>query len=90
MMTSMLVGLALLMVSGGNCAGQKGGQSPSITQKEVSLNRGNDGQKVSAKVGQPIVVTLQTTGGGHCLAKTKSAFEINNIEKRDVTLWHAM
>ena len=65
MMTSMLVGLALLMASGGNCAGQKGGQSPSITQKEVSLNRGNDGQKVSAKVGQPIVVTLQTIGGGH-------------------------
>jgi hypothetical protein len=65
MMTSMLVGLALLMASAGNCAGQKGGQSPSITQKEVSLNRGNDGQKVSAKVGQPIVVTLQTIDGGH-------------------------
>ena len=65
MMTSILVGLALLMASGGNCAGQKGGQFPSITQKEVSLNRGNDGQEVSAKVGQPIVVTLQTIGGGH-------------------------
>jgi hypothetical protein len=65
MMTSILVGLALLMASGGNCAGQKGGQSPSITQKEVSLNRGNDGQKASAKLGQPIVVTLQTIGVGH-------------------------
>jgi hypothetical protein len=65
MITSILVGLALFMASGGNCAGQKGGQSPSTTQKEVSLNRGNDGQKISLKVGQPIVVTLQTIGGGH-------------------------
>ena len=65
MMTSILVALALLMASGGNCAGEKGGQSPSTTQKEVSLNRGNDGQKISVKVGQPIVVTLQTIGGGH-------------------------
>jgi hypothetical protein len=30
----------------------------------LSLNRANDGQHVSAKVGQPIVVTLQTIGGG--------------------------
>lgn len=65
MMTSILVTLALLMASGVNCAGQKASQATSITQKEVSLNRGNDGQKVSAKVGQPIIVTLQTIGGGH-------------------------
>ncbi len=64
-MTSILVALALLMVSGGNCAGQEASQSSSITQKEVSLSRANDGQKVSAKLGQPIVVTLQTIGGGH-------------------------
>jgi hypothetical protein len=62
-MTSISVALALLMALGGNCAGQAS-QSPS-SQKEVSLNRANDGQKVSAKVGQRIVVTLQTIGGGH-------------------------
>jgi len=60
MMTSILVGLAFLIASGGNSAGQKGGQFPSITQKDVYLNRGNDGQKVFA-----FVVTLQTIGGGH-------------------------
>jgi hypothetical protein len=64
MMTSSLVALALLMASGGNWTGQKVGQSPSIKRKEVSLNRANDGQKVSAKAGQSIVVTLQTIGGG--------------------------
>jgi hypothetical protein len=64
-MTSVLVALAFLMSWGGNCGGQKASQSPSITQKEVSLNRANDGQKVSSKVGQPIVVTLQTIGCGH-------------------------
>lgn len=64
-MTSILVALALLMASGTNCAGQQTSQSRSIPQKEVSLNRANDGQKISAKVGQPIVVTLQTIGGGH-------------------------
>jgi hypothetical protein len=30
----------------------------------LSLNRANDGQHFSARVGQPIVVTLQTIGGG--------------------------
>lgn len=65
MMTSILIELAFLIASGGNSAGQKGGQFPSITQKEVYLNRGNDGQQVFAKVGQPIVVTLQAIGGGH-------------------------
>jgi hypothetical protein len=65
MMTSILVALALLMSSGTNCAGQQTSQSRSIPQKEVSLNLANDGQKISAKVGQPIVVTLQTIGGGH-------------------------
>jgi len=65
MMTAILVALALLLASGGNCAGQRANQSPIIPQKEVSLNRANDGQKISANVGQPIVVTLQTIGGGH-------------------------
>src|ERR1700693_5780016 len=40
-------------------------QAPSPAQRPpVSLNRANDGQQVSAKVGQPIVVTLQTIGEG--------------------------
>jgi hypothetical protein len=65
MMTSILVALALLMASCGNSSGQKVGTSPSIKQHELILNRANDGQHVSAKVGQPIVVTLQTIGGGH-------------------------
>jgi hypothetical protein len=65
MMTSILLPLAFLMASGGNCADQKASQSPGAPQKAVSLNRANDGQKISAKVGQPIVVTLQTIGGGN-------------------------
>lgn len=64
-MASMLVALALLMASPGNCDGQNAGPSQSIAQKQVSLNRSNDGQKISANVGQPIVITLQTIGGGN-------------------------
>jgi hypothetical protein len=64
-MTSILVALALLMASCGNSSSQKVRTSQSITQPELFLNRANDGQHVSAKVGQPIVVTLQTIGGGH-------------------------
>jgi hypothetical protein len=63
-MTPILVALVLLMATCGNSAAQKAGTSPSITQEELSLSRANDGQHVSAKVGQPIVVTLQTIGGG--------------------------
>ena len=65
MMTSLLVALALLMASGGNCDAQSASPSQSTAQKQVSLNRSNDGQKISAKVGQPIVITLQTIGGGN-------------------------
>lgn len=65
MMIPTLVTLALLMASGGDCAGQKALQSSSSTEQEVHLNRANDGQNVSAKIGQAIVVTLQTIGGGH-------------------------
>jgi hypothetical protein len=64
-MTSMLVALALLMAFGGNSAGQKVGTPSGATQEELHLNRANDGQHVSAKVGQRTVVTLQTIGGGH-------------------------
>jgi len=65
MMTSILLALALLMASDGSYGAQKASQSPRTTQKEVALNRADDGQKVWAKVGQPIVITLQTIGGGH-------------------------
>jgi hypothetical protein len=64
-MTSILVALALLTASCGNSSSQKVRTSQSIPQPELFLNRVNDGQHVSAKVGQPIVVTLQTIGGGH-------------------------
>jgi len=64
MRASILIALSLLTASCGNLAGQKSGASASVTQPELSLNRANDGQHVSAKVGQRIVVTLQTIGGG--------------------------
>jgi hypothetical protein len=64
-MTSILVAMALFTAWGGNCASQKAGQGTNIEQKEVSLNRTNDGQKILVKVGQPVVVTLQTIGGGN-------------------------
>lgn len=35
-----------------------------ITAQALSLHRTNDGERVVARVGQPIVVTLQTVGGG--------------------------
>ena len=62
MMIPTLVTLGLLMASG---AGQETTQPSSWARKEMHLNRANDGQHVAAKVGQPIVVTLQTIGGGH-------------------------
>lgn len=63
MMTSILLALALLMSSGGNSVGQNAPTSPSNAQKELFLTRENDGQRISAKVGQYVVVTLQTIGG---------------------------
>ena len=65
MMTSILVALAWLMVFCGNPSNQKAGTSQSITQPALLLNRTNDGQHVSVKVRQPIIITLQTIGGGH-------------------------
>jgi hypothetical protein len=64
MLTSILVSLAILLACCGNPADQSAQTPPSTTPKELSLNRTNDGQRVTAKVGQPIVVTLQTIGGG--------------------------
>ena len=59
-----LVELFVLIASYGYSEGQKIDTSAGGTQQELSLNRTNDGQHASAKVGQPIVVTLQTIGGG--------------------------
>jgi hypothetical protein len=64
-MTSIWVAVALLVGSCGSSFGQKVGSPPSSKQHEIFLNRANDGQQISANVGQPIVVTLQTIGGGH-------------------------
>ena len=65
MMRSKLVALALLTASVGNYNVQNTRQSQNFARKEVSLNRANDGQRICASVGQPIVVTLQTIGGGN-------------------------
>jgi len=40
------------------------GVQAGTTLRVLSLNRANNGQHISAKVGQPIVVTLQTIGEG--------------------------
>jgi hypothetical protein len=64
MLTSILVSLAMVFSYCGNPADQKAQTAPSTTPTELSLNRTNDGQRVTAKVGQPIVVTLQTIGPG--------------------------
>lgn len=63
MMTATLVTLALLMASCGDSAGHKFDACPTITQG-LSLNREKEGQNVSVKVAQPIVICLQTIGGG--------------------------
>jgi hypothetical protein len=63
-MAAILVALVLLLASCGDSAGQKFNTCPAITDDELSLNRANHGQPVSAKVGQPIVICLQTIGGG--------------------------
>ncbi len=64
MRTAILVARTFLMISCGNSAGQKFDTCPTITQQELSLNRDNDGQHVYVKVGQPIVICLQTIGRG--------------------------
>src|SRR4029077_14931379 len=64
MLISVLVSLAMVLAHCGNPPTQKAQTTPSATPTEVSLNRTNDGQRVTAKVGQPIVVTLQTIGPG--------------------------
>ena len=63
-MTSKSLALAFLMAFCGNSAAQQVPTSQSAEQKPLSLTRANDGQHVSAKVGQPIVITLQTIGPG--------------------------
>ena len=60
-----LVELSVLIASCGYSDGQKISMSAGSKQQELSLNRTNDQQHVSAKVGQPIVATLQTIGGRH-------------------------
>jgi hypothetical protein len=61
MINFIIVVLDLLITSWRNSAAQKVGTSPGIKQQELFLNRASDGQQVSAKVGQPIVVALQTS-----------------------------
>lgn len=65
MMYFIRVATVLWMTSCANPANQKVATSPDVRPQKLFLNRSNDGQHVSAKVGQPIAVTLQTIGGGH-------------------------
>jgi len=65
MLTSILLTLASLTAFCGNSAAQNAPTPSSVPQQELLLTRANDGQTHTAKVGQPIVVTLQTIGGGH-------------------------
>jgi hypothetical protein len=44
--------------------GQQGGGATGEAQKVLSLNRGNDGKRVTAAVGQRIEIKMQTIGGG--------------------------
>jgi hypothetical protein len=60
-----MAALALLMTFSGDSAGQNASITPSAEQQEVRLTRADDGQKISTKVGQTIVITLQTIGGGN-------------------------
>jgi hypothetical protein len=65
MRTRILVTAALLMASCVNSEGQTGDKSSNTAQPEILLNRANDGQHIAAYVGQPIIITLQTIGGGN-------------------------
>ncbi len=60
----------------GNSSGQKTDTSPGNTQQELLLTRANDGQHLTAKVGQPIVITLQTIGGGNYDTPQISTFSV--------------
>src|SRR5215470_10948619 len=64
MRTSILAWSVVALAFYGDSCDQKAQTPASTTQTELSLNRTNDGQLVTAKVGQPIVITLQTIGGG--------------------------
>jgi hypothetical protein len=64
MKAATLVALALLMVSCEDSVGQKFESCSIISPRGLFLNRENDGQNVSADVGQRIVICLQTIGGG--------------------------
>jgi hypothetical protein len=76
MLTSIFVSLAMVLAFCGNSADQKAQTPASTTTTELSLNRTNDGQRVTAKVGQPIVVTLQTIGPGRYGTPQISSFAV--------------
>jgi hypothetical protein len=69
MLTSRLVFLAVLaisLVAPANAGAQKSdNSSASSRQQALSLNMTDNGKHVSAKVGQEIIITLQTIGPGH-------------------------
>jgi hypothetical protein len=68
MLTSRLVFLAVLLILWGasaNADAQNSDKSPpSAKQQALPLNGTDNGKHVSAKVGQEIIITLQTIGPG--------------------------
>jgi len=64
MITSKFLTLSLLLAALGNYAAPQSKAPPTDKQTPVSLSRSNDGQHVKAKIGQPIVIRLQTIGNG--------------------------
>ena len=61
----LLLVLVLPSVSGGPSNAQNAASPSSPKQHVLYLNGGNNGQHVTARVGQAIQITLQTIGPGH-------------------------
>jgi len=65
MLTSILLALALFTNISGHSAAQNAPTPSGVPQHELLLTRANEGQTLYAKIGQPIVVTLQNIGPGN-------------------------
>jgi len=61
----LLLVLALPSVSGGAANAQNADSTSSPKQHVVYLNAGNNGQNVTARIGQAIQIRLQTIGPGY-------------------------
>jgi hypothetical protein len=59
-------------------------------RSDLGRNDGSSGFAAAHLPGPEQAKSGTMPGNDLCLAKIKSAFEINNIKKRDVTMLHAM